>query len=189
MVFLTACAQNSGDTPVPEEPEKRLPFTIGSESYNLPLKTEVLLSTGWKSEDNLDLMLQPNNVINHYKMRSDTNLIIVSFYNPGDTEVSLKDAYVVRIETENRYARWGSDNEKPTDINVFDGINYDTDLETIKQQLGEPIVEENNILKTYRFINEDHFSVEALVENDTGKMIWLNIENYHVPKEKSNQND
>ena len=185
LIFLSACTQKpieAPEGPEPEEVEKRLPFTIGNESYNLPMKTEVLLSTGWTSEDDLDLILLPNNVINHYKMRSETNLIIVSFYNPGETELSLKDAYVVRIETENRYARWGSDNEEPTDINVFDGINYDTELEAIIDQLGEPIVEENNILKTYRFINEDHFYVEALIEKGTDKMIWLNIENFHVPK-------
>lgn len=187
VLVLGACAKKQ--EVIPEAEKKRLPFTIGTQTYNLPLKTEELLSTGWKSEDNLDLMLMPNNVIHHYKLRSETNLIIVSFYNPLDIEVSLKEAYVVRIETENRYARWGSDNEEPTDINVFDGINYDTDLEMIKEQLGEPVVEENNILKTYRYINQDHYSVEALVENGTGKMLWLNIENYHVPEEKSDQND
>ena len=185
-LFLSGCAQKDVE---PEAPEKRLPFTIGDQSYSLPLQTEALLSTGWNSEDNLDLVLQPNNVIHHYKLRSGKNLIMVSFYNPSDVEVSLKDAYIVRIETENRYTVWFAGGEEPTDINVFDGINYDTELETIKEQLGDPVLVENNILTTYRYINEDHFFVEALVEKGTGKMLWLNIENYHVPKEKPDQSD
>lgn len=184
-MLLGACSTTKEVEPTNLE----IPFTIAGESFTLPVKTQTLLEKGWYSNDNLDLMLNPNSVIHHYTMRFEKNFIYTSFYNPGTEAIPLKEAYVVKIRAENRLAGEGIDIEEPVDIQIYDGINYDSNLEEIEKQLGKPEKTENNIMNIYTYKKQDFFSIEIEIEKDTNKMQWINIENYYINEEKPDQKD
>ena len=182
LLLLGACSASKEVEPAKLE----LPFTMAGVSYTLPVKTKTLMDNGWYSNDDLDLLLNPNSVIHHYTMRFEKNFIYTSFYNPGTEAIPLKDAYVVKIRAENRLAGEGIDIEEPVDIQIYDGINYEFSLEDIEKQLGEPVKTENNIMNIYTYKEQEYFSIEIEKEKATDKMQWINITNYHISEEKPN---
>lgn len=187
LVFsLIACSPISKDTDVPVEPSPgivepeeqklKMTFSLLGKDYLLPTSYQDLKADGWLLEDDSSFVLEPGQFIKNRFVRNGPYILEFSFYNPGDAPQTLEDSLVSSLASENR--TFGQD--KASDIKIHDLINFDTDIDTIIEELGDYDLVESAQFKTYTFKHDALSKSEIKIEQDTGLIRWIIIENFRL---------
>lgn len=187
LVFsLIACSPPPKDTappvePVPgpiepKEPVMKITYSLLGKNYLLPTSYQELKADGWILEDDAGFVLESGQFIKNRFVRNGPYILELSFYNPSDESLTLENSLVSSIASENR--TFGKD--KASDLKVHDLINFDTDIDSIIEKLGEYDLSESAQFKTYTFKHDPLSKSEIKIEQDTGLMRWIIIENFRL---------
>ena len=186
VVSLIACSPVSKDPDAPaqpgpgivelEETKIKMTYSLLGKNYLLPTSYQELKSEGWILEDDASFVLESGKFIKNRFVRNGPYILELSFYNPSNAPQTLEDSLVSSLASENR--TFGQD--KASDIIIHDVINFDSDIETIIDELGEYDLEESAQFKTYTFKHDALSKSVVKIEQDTGMLRWIILENFRL---------
>ncbi len=178
LVMLTACSQK-------EEPEETKPeevketydilkFTIRDEEFGLPVPYSEMVEKGWEVNTSIDEQIEPKKYMTNYFLRNKENIIKVSFYNPTDKPIDMKDGLIAEVAAENR--TFGPD--VAPNIVLYDTLTFDSSIDDFTKKFGEPTHSENSVFDIYEYQLSKLAKVEVKVSKDNGLIRWITLINY-----------
>lgn len=178
LMILTSCSSAEPEPPItpPVVVADVIPFTLAGVDYTLPVLYQTLIDDGWNAVDAVEGNLAAHTVQKDVYMRKGTNLIIVSLHNNTEVEIEKKASLIAGIEAENRTSVNGRD--QPVDIQIHDGINFETDEASIAAQFEAVATSENNVYRILTIQHNKLMKTEFKYKHDSGAMRWIIIENF-----------
>lgn len=188
MSLLVGCSneminENPGesDNPIIDVPnEKIVTLSLNGDKVTFPILYRELEQMGWIVNTDINQQIEPNTFVPNFFLRKNDGIIRVSFYNPTNQTLDMKDAYISEIAAENR--TFGPD--KAIDIKVMETISWENSIDEISATLGEYKESQDALFKNYAFEinNRENITISFYLDGRDGNQSrWIQVISYKSP--------